>query len=86
MLTRSTTADHVSDAFDNDGTQGLVSSDHSLDDDSYPLERVCLSNGATSERRNSDQRFEFRDGSAIVVSGGAAWDIEGPEPWSWAGA
>lgn len=29
-------------------------------------------------------RYEFADGSAIV-DGGAGWDIEGSEPWSWAG-
>jgi hypothetical protein len=30
-------------------------------------------------------RYEFPDGSAIVVAGDA-WDIEGDEPFVWAGA
>ncbi len=30
-------------------------------------------------------RYAFSDGSAIVVSGDA-WDLEGSEPFSWAGA
>jgi hypothetical protein len=30
-------------------------------------------------------RYTFSDGSAIVVAGDA-WDIEGDEPFSWAGA
>lgn len=29
-------------------------------------------------------RYEFADGSAII-DGGAGWDIEGSEPWTWAG-
>jgi hypothetical protein len=29
-------------------------------------------------------RYEFADGSAIVIAGDA-WDIEGAEPFSWAG-
>lgn len=28
-------------------------------------------------------RYEMPDGSAIVVDGGAAWDVEGEEPFSW---
>lgn len=31
------------------------------------------------------ERYTFADGSAIVVAGDA-WDVEGAEPWSWAGA
>ena len=30
-------------------------------------------------------RFEFRDGSAVVVAG-AGWDFEGADRYSWAGA
>jgi hypothetical protein len=30
-------------------------------------------------------RYAFSDGSAVVAAG-AAWDIEGAEPFSWAGA
>lgn len=30
-------------------------------------------------------RYEFRDGSAVVQAG-PAWDIEGPERYSWIGA
>lgn len=30
-------------------------------------------------------RYTFADGSAIVIAGDA-WDIEGPTPFSWAGA
>jgi hypothetical protein len=30
-------------------------------------------------------RYEFADGSAIAIAGDA-WDIEGEEPFSWAGA
>lgn len=30
-------------------------------------------------------RYQFADGSAIVLAG-AAWDIEGSEPFWWAGA
>ena len=30
-------------------------------------------------------RYEFDDGSAIVIAG-EQWDIEGDEPFSWAGA
>jgi len=39
-----------------------------------------------SEYRSGDPvRYQFDDGSAIVVAG-AAWDLEGTEPFSWAGA
>lgn len=30
-------------------------------------------------------RYGFNDGSAIVVWGGGAWDLEGSTPFSWAG-
>ncbi len=31
-------------------------------------------------------RYEFEDGSAIVVSADGGWDVEGVTPFSWAGA
>lgn len=59
------------------------------------LDDRCRSRGASVEGRANGQwarvsqaediRYEFPDGSAIVVNGNA-WDVEGSTPWSWEGA
>lgn len=58
--------------------------------DGRDLGDVAYEHGARLERGEGAQwdayRLAFPDGSAIVVVGNAAWDVEGSEPWSWAGA
>jgi hypothetical protein len=51
-------------------------------EEDYYVERVSLSQGLTTDTL---VRYLFADGSAIDASF-SAWDIEGEEPFSWAGA
>lgn len=48
--------------------------------------RCMTRRGVRREFSNNDTRYEFMDGSAIVVCDNAAWDVEGQTKWSWAGA
>jgi len=68
---------------------------HKFEHKGRTLADRCKKRGASVEGRSNGQwarvaeadeiRYEFRDGSAIVVNGNA-WDVEGSTPWSWAGA
>jgi len=55
--------------------------------DGLTFDGLCAEAGAVRIRDDAREltRYMFPDGSAIVVSPGA-WDIEGDEPFSWAGA
>ncbi len=73
-----TTAEAVSTLFGDDGQRFT-----SLDGD-ISLEDACLQHGADEQSQGDLIRYLFADGSAIVVTG-AAWDIEGPAPYTQAG-
>ena len=55
--------------------------------DGRHFDQLCEDAGAdvSLDRERELTRYEFPDGSAIVAGVGA-WDIEGDEPFSWAGA
>ena len=93
-----TTAEQIAEILDNDGTRwasdsGITLSELartrgayvdyatlSYDEDGYPVA------SPSEDGKIPDLvRYGFVDGSAIVV-GQACWDIEGPAPWSFAGA
>jgi len=75
-------ADQVVALFDNDGQRFEL-------DDGRDLHAVMLDDfGAVVHRSggfvDSPVAYQFADGSGIVVHGDG-WDIEGNEPFSWAG-
>lgn len=74
-----TTAQHVAREMGDDGSRWSAP-------DGRSLQQVCRNHGANAWRRESgDRRYEFRDGSAIVVLGGA-WDIKHDDcdcGWCW---
>ena len=51
----------------------------------YETDKEIVEEVARSEQIFDRIRYGFADGSAIVVAGDA-WDVEGAEPFSWAGA
>lgn len=78
-----TAAEQIAEQFGNDGQNWR-------DDDGAHLDYVCTEHecyvdGYRSTENRDLFRYEFADGSAIVTSP-AGWDIEGSEPFSWAGA
>ena len=79
-----TTAERIAAQFGNDGTCFELA-------DGCSLGLRCRTEGATKRTSNGDTAWEFTDGSAIVESHGAAWDVRHPECtcgfcWSGAGA
>jgi len=82
-MNENTMADRVAALFDNDGQK------FNIESGAVDLENLLVFLGTTvrSSTGFADDpvRYEFRDGSAIVIAGGA-WDVEGDEPYSWAGA
>jgi len=77
-----TTAKRISQMFDGDGQLWELPDGTSLD-------QVCRKNNANISYRNRKGhqkmiRYSFCDGSAIVDAGDG-WDVEGHEPFSWAG-
>jgi hypothetical protein len=94
-----TTAEQVAELFGNDGMAFELSDGRTLPEvcrefgatESMAIRRW---DNVTEEYRieevfdhttNTIYRYTFDDGSAIVVAGDG-WDIEGDEPFSWAGA
>jgi hypothetical protein len=79
-----TTAARVAAMFGNDGQQFSLA-------DGRDVERVCRDLGARFpdaifNRENGRVRYEFRDGSAIIVQSGYAWDLRHPKctcGWCW---
>jgi hypothetical protein len=59
------------------------------DRDGNTLDDIAKSLGGKREIHPDSKRdlvrYTFKDKSAIVVAGGAAWDFEGRAPWSWQG-
>jgi len=47
-----------------------------------PLDEYCEAAGGYFEHTEGVYRYEFADGSAIVVNDGS-WDIEGHKPFTW---
>lgn len=99
-MTTTTTADRIADLLDY-GTNFEAEDGRSLEDlcdeanasvtkartrYDYEQDREIVEEVSRAEQVYDRIRFTFADGSAIVVSGDAAWDIEGEEPFSWAGA
>jgi hypothetical protein len=77
------TAQAIAARLGNDGTRFQT-------DDGATLDALAREAGADVQDRSDGaeikaRRYLFADGSAIVEAG-AAWDIEGAEPFSWAGA
>lgn len=72
-------AENIAKMFDDDGLTFECGNMH--------LETVCENNAVNIEedRERCLVRYVFPDGSGIVVSA-SAWDIEGDEPFAWAGA
>lgn len=77
---RKTTAERVARMLGDDGTRFEAEDGRSLDE-------LAEESGARITRHETKElwRHLFPDGSAIVAAPGA-WDIEGPTPFSWAGA
>lgn len=79
-----TTAQKIAEQFGNDGQQFT-------DDEGHELACVCrdmgaIHPGATFNSEGGKTRYEFRDGSAIVVQDGYAWDLRHPRctcGWCW---
>jgi len=74
------TAERIAKILGDDGTSWET-------DDGLTFDDLCAEAGAVRIRDSAREltRYEFPDGSAIVAGVGA-WDIEGDEPFSWAGA
>jgi hypothetical protein len=82
MTTTQTTAEQIAERFGNDGQNWRDNAGAHLDE---VCEAACVSCRWRDGYRTGDTyRYVFSDGSAIVVAGDA-WDIEGAEPFSWAG-
>jgi hypothetical protein len=80
--TTQTAAEQIADRFHNDGLSFNNAAGENLD-------VVCEGISGPAEYRDGYRtgdtyRYKFADGSAIVVAGDA-WDVEGPESFSWAG-
>ncbi len=75
-----TTAERIARELADDGQRWETEDGRSFD-------ALCEEAGAdvTLDRERELKRYLFPDGSAIVAGVGA-WDIEGSEPFSWAGA
>ena len=76
-----TTAERIAEQFENDGMVFDNRAGESLD---RACEAVAPKEWRDGYRTGDVYRYGFPDGSAIVVAGDA-WDIEGAEPFSWAG-
>lgn len=74
-----TTAQAVATRFDDDGMNFQDANGIELTDALDELTR------RESDRHGENTRWEFEDGSAIVIAGDG-WDIEGSKPFSWLGA
>lgn len=79
-----TTAEQVSELFDNDGQ--CFESDPAADGEPVSLAAACERAGGRRERRDGDgERYTFPDGSAITIHGDA-WDLGFVGCWCWQGA
>lgn len=52
-------------------------------DDGIEFEELAWLCDARYEQQDDRERYQFPDGSAVVVHGDG-WDLEGPELFSWA--
>lgn len=77
-----TIAEKIATQFENDGLNFHDAEDRHLDDVCEALARREWRDGYNT---GDTYRYAFEDGSAIVVAGDA-WDIEGAEPFTWAGS
>lgn len=75
-----TTAERVAQMLGDDGTKFEA-------EDGRTLDELAEASEARIAKHETEElwRHLFPDGSAIVAAPGA-WDIEGPTPFSWAGA
>ena len=78
-----TTATQISAMFNDNGTTFKAADGRTLDEHAREI-GARVEHGTGSQQGNT--RYAFPDGSAIIDCQGAAWDIEGSEPWSWEGA
>lgn len=76
-LHKPTIAEQIAQELGNDGTRWRTADDVTFD------ELMQRHHGRCQQQNNTD-RYVFSDGSAIVA-GGACWDLEGKEPFSWRG-
>lgn len=73
-----TIAEHVAGLLGNDGTCWQA-------EDRRSFNQLMVEYGASPTTRGHLVRYAFPDGSAIVAAEGG-WDVEGSQPFSWAGA
>ena len=78
IATRSTEAERVAAAYCDDGQRFA----HPVS--GQPLDEYCEETGGFFAHPVGLDRYEFADGSAIVIADGG-WDIEGNEPFTWRG-
>jgi len=77
--TKTTTAQTIAAQLGDDGQTYRT-------DDGRDLDELCEAAGARTDARGSSVRYDFPDGSSIVDSCGAAWDLGLPEGCHcWAG-
>ena len=76
IAARATEAERVAAAYCGDGQRF----DHPVS--GQPLDEYCEAAGGSFEHTEGLYRYEFADGSAIVIDDGG-WDLEGDEPFSW---
>jgi hypothetical protein len=80
-----TQAEQIAERFGNDGLRFTNEADERLDDFCAALSMTGRKEWRDGHNTGDVYRYVFADGSAIVVAGDG-WDIEGEEPFSWAGA
>lgn len=82
MTTTTTQAEQIAARFANDGMRFQNAAGENLD---AVCDEIAAREWRDGYRTGDVYRYRFTDGSAIVVDGDG-WDVEGPEPFSWAGA
>lgn len=100
MTTTTTTAEQIAAALGNDGLVFQTKDGRTLEELceaagcgyskararwDYEADEEVVEEVSLGEDLYDRVAYSFADGSAIVVAGDA-WDIEGEEPFSWAGA
>ena len=77
-----TTAERIAEQFGNDGRNFRDAAGNELDE---VCDEIATREWRDGYRTGDTYRYVFADGSVLVVAGDA-WDLEGAEPFSWAGA